>query len=456
MELEMKTRCEQCGNGLQPGDEAYICSHECTFCPSCALQSNQVCSHCGGELARRPRRAEPVFRPAVAEPEVVAPGRPWIVWAVSFGVWGLITLAATASIAEFYRSRDITMKFLDTLGMECSQILPYAPLTPFIYALAIRYPIRRRNWFRTLVLYTAAGVLFSVAHVAMRGVTHYAYWDSYSKTFRSALWDPKTHKFAIQWVALKSIFFSVVVDDISGACLPIIMTAHMVSLYQRSRERERRAAQLETQLAKANLQNLKAQLQPHFLFNTMHSISALMLTDVGAADKMMSRLSDLLRMSLESGGGQITTLSHELEFVTAYVDIEKIRLGDRLNVRLDFASDTLHAQVPHLLLQPLVENAIKHGVSKISSPGEVCVLTTREDGRLHLMITDNGPGLGVTPKAGSGGGLGLRATQERLRTLYGSNQRLEIRSKPGDGVEVSVEIPFRAAMQEIHEEVVGL
>jgi len=455
MELEMKTRCEHCGNGLQPGDEAYICSHECTFCPSCALQSNQLCSHCGGELARRPRRAELLFRPAVAQAEVLAPGRPWIIWAVSFGVWGLIALAATASIAEFYRSRDITMKFFDTLGMECSQILPYAPLTPFIYALAIRYPMRRRNWLRRLVLYTAAGVLFSLAHVAMRGVTHYAYWDSYNKTFRSAVWDTKAHKLTIQWEAIKSIFFSVVVDDISGACLPIILTAHMVSLYQRSRERERRAAHLETQLAKANLQNLKAQLQPHFLFNTMHSISALMLTDVGAADKMMARRSDLLRMSLESGGEQITTLSHELEFVTAYIDIEKMRLGDRLNVVLDFASDTLHAQVPHLLLQPLVENAIKHGVSKISSPGEVSVLTTREDGRLHLMITDNGPGLGVTPKASFGGGLGLRATQERLRTLYGSNQRLEIRSKPGDGVEVSVEIPFRAAMLE-QQEVVGL
>ena len=347
------------------------------------------------------------------------------------------------------------MEFFDILGMECTQILPYAPLTPFLFMLAIRYPMRRRNWLRRLVLYTAAGVLFSVGHVAMRGVTHYAYWDSSSKTFHSAVWDSKAHKFRINWEALKSIFFSVVVDDLSGTCLPIILSAHMVSFYQRSRERERRAAQLETQLAKANLQNLKAQLQPHFLFNTMHSISALMLTDVAAADKMMARLSDLLRMSLEGGGGQITTLSHELEFVTAYLDIEKIRLGDRLNVVLDFASDTLHAQVPHLLLQPLVENAIKHGVSKISSPGEVSVLTTREDGRLHLMITDNGPGLGVTPKASSGGGLGLRATQERLRTLYGSNQRLEIRSRPGDGVEVSVEIPFRAAMHE-QQEVVGL
>jgi len=347
------------------------------------------------------------------------------------------------------------MEWREALGMECSQILPYALLTPFVFVMATRYSMQRKNWLRRAILYLAVGLLFTLLHDAIRGLTPYAYWDSKNRRFHSAFWNSDAHKFAVNWDALESIFFSNVVDDVWSAYLPIILGAHMVSFYQRSRERERRAAQLEAQLAKANLQNLKAQLQPHFLFNTMHSISALMLSDVGAADKMMARLSDLLRMSLEGGGGQITTLSHELEFVTAYLDIEKIRLGDRLNVVLDFASDTLHAQVPHLLLQPLVENAIKHGVSKISSPGEISVLTSRDDGRLHLMITDNGPGLGGGAKASSGGGLGLRATQERLRTLYGSNQRLEIRSKPGDGVEVSVEIPFRAAMQE-KQEVVGL
>jgi two-component system, LytTR family, sensor kinase len=374
---------------------------------------------------------------------------------VSFGVWGLVSLTATIAIAEFYRSRGAPMEWRNTLGMECSQILPYALLTPFVFVMATRYSLQRKNWLRRVILYLAVGLLFTLIHDAIRGLTPYAYWDSKNRIFHSAFWNSDAHKFAINWEALESIFFSNIVDDVWSAYLPIILGAHMVSFYQRSRERERRAAQLEAQLAKANLQNLKAQLQPHFLFNTMHSISALMLSDVGAADKMMARLSDLLRMSLEEGSGQITTLSHELEFVTAYLDIEKIRLGDRLNVVLDFASDTLHAQVPHLLLQPLVENAVKHGVSRISSPGEIRVLTTRDDDRLHLMITDNGPGLGGSAMAGSAGGLGLRATQERLRTLYGSNQHLEIRSKAGAGVEVSVEIPFHAVMQE-KEEVVGL
>ena len=384
-------------------------------------------------------------------PETLTRTRPWLVWAVSFGVWGLVSLAATIAIAEFYRSRGVPMEFLDTLGMECSQIMPYALLTPFVFAMAMRYPVRRQKWPQRLLLYLAVGLAFSAIHVGMRGLTHYAYWDSKTRTFHSAFWNSDAHKFAINWEALKSLLFANVVDDLSGACLPIILSAHMISFYQSTRERERRTAQLEGQLAKANLQQLKAQLQPHFLFNTMHSISALMLTNVGAADKMMSRLSDLLRMSLEDGNGQITTLSHELEFVTAYLDIEKIRLGDRVSISLDFADDTLDAQVPHLLLQPLVENAIKHGVSKISTLGEIRVVTSRHDDRLHLMIRDNGPGLSTSQANGRSPGLGLRATQERLQTLYGSDQRLVFRSNQGAGLEVSVDLPFRSAPPEISD-----
>ena len=337
------------------------------------------------------------------------------------------------------------MEWRDTLGMESSQILPYALLTPFVFLMATRYSMQRKNWLRRVSLYLAVGLLFTLIHDVIRGLTPYAYWDSKNRAFHSAFWNSDAHKFAINWEALESIFFSNVTDDLWSAYLPIILGAHMISFYQSSRERERRTAQLETQLAKANLQQLKAQLQPHFLFNTMHSISALMLTNVSAADKMMSRLSDLLRMSLEDGNGQLTTLSHELEFVTAYLDIEKIRLGDRVSISLNFAAETLDAQVPHLILQPLVENAIKHGVSKISTPGEIGVVTSRHDDRLHLMIRDNGPGLSASQGTGRSPGLGLRATQERLQTLYGSDQRLIFRSNQGSGMEVSVDLPFRSA-----------
>ena len=196
-------------------------------------------------------------------------------------------------------------------------------------------------------------------------------------------------------------------------------------------------------LAKAHLQSLKSQLRPHFLFNTMHSISALMLTDVHAADKMMTRLSDLLRMSLEDGSLQMTTLYRELEFVGGYLEIEKIRFDDRLNVHLDIAPDTLDAEVPHLILQPLVENAVRHGIAKRSAAGELRIQSTRDNGNLLLRIVDNGPGVIESNCSGSKSSLGLRATRERLQTLYGNHQRFSLRNLPEGGVEACVQIPFR-------------
>jgi LytS/YehU family sensor histidine kinase len=178
----------------------------------------------------------------------------------------------------------------------------------------------------------------------------------------------------------------------------------------------------------------------------MHSISALMLTDVAAADKMMSRLSDLLRMSLESSGIQITSLNRELEFVAGYLEIEKVRFGERLSIVLDIAAETLDAQVPSLLLQPLVENAIRHGISRLSSGGSVRIAASREGRELSLRVRDNGPGLvsvAGTPRTG----FGLRTTRERLQTLYGNQHSFEIHDAPSGGVEVSVRIPFRIEPQ---------
>ena len=452
MQLEMKSRCERCGKNLLPTQEAYICSYECTFCASCASHANRICSHCGGELVRRPRRIGPSSEQGISQPEAVTSERRWLISLVSLGIWGFIAIVGTVTITGFYRSTGRGIGFFDTLGLECSQILPYAPLTPFVFVFARRCPMRRKNWIRRSILYLLCGLVFSLAHVSIRAVTPYGYWEAKDRMWHSAVWDSQAHKISIRWRVLESLFLSNVVDDISGAYLPIVLAAYMISFYRSYRERERRTVQLEAQLIKANLQSLKAQLQPHFLFNTMHSISALMLTDVGAADKMMSRLSDLLRMSFEDGSGQITALSREFEFVTIYLDIEKVRLGDRLNIVLDFADDTLDAQVPHLLLQPLVENAIKHGVSRIASGGEIRVAASHEKETLHLLVRDNGPGLSNLDMAHSQTGLGLRATQERLRTLYGDNQRLEITNRQQGGVEVSVRIPFRPMLRESFEE----
>ena len=187
---------------------------------------------------------------------------------------------------------------------------------------------------------------------------------------------------------------------------------------------------------------MKSQLQPHFLFNTMHSISALMLTDVNAADRMMTRLSDLLRISLETAGTQITTLNRELEFVNCYLAIERVRFEERMNVIFDIAPETLDAQVPHLLLQPLVDNAVKHGIAKMLHGGEIRITVSSQNGELQLEVQDNGPGLtslGTLPATG----LGLRITRERLESLYGQNQSLELVSPPDGGVTIRVSIPLR-------------
>jgi two-component system, LytTR family, sensor kinase len=441
MQLEMKERCEKCGDRLSPHKEAYICSYECTFCPRCASSSESICPHCGGELVQRPRRITSIAEATRSAPAFVE-DRGWIIWAVSFGVWTLVAFAATVSIFELYRSTGRPTSFFQILSMEVSQILPYAPLTPLVFGLARRYPFSRDNWARPLMVHATGGLAFATLHIGMKALTTYAVWDAKTRAWHSAIWDPQGHVFRIQWRVFENLFFSNVVDDITGAYVPIVLIAHVVSYYFKFQEREHRASQLEAQVAKANLQALKSQLQPHFLFNTMHSISALMLTDVRAADKMMTRLSDLLRMSFDSDGGQITTLSRELEFAMAYLEIEKVRFGDRLNVVLEIAPDTLDAQIPHLLLQPLAENAVRHGIARLSGGGEIRVISRLEGDQLQLAIRNNGPSFDDSNLARPKAGLGLRATQERLQTLYGNDHAWSVEALPEGGVEVSLRIPF--------------
>jgi len=442
MQLDMKTRCEKCGGTLASDGEAYICSYECTFCAPCASEAESVCPHCGGELIRRPRRQAPAIA-AESREAGTSRKRPWLIWVLSFAVWALVALAATVSIYELYRSMGGAMRFTEVLGLEFSQILSYAPLTPFVFAFASRYPFQRQYWLRYSLVYLAGGLLFSVAHIIMRGLSPYAVWDTKDHVWASAVWNLQAHTFKIQWPVFRNLFWNNVVDDITGTYAPIVLIAHAISYYQRLREREQQASLLETQLTKARLRALKSQLQPHFLFNTMHSISALMLTDVRAADRMMTRLSDLLRMSLENDGVQVTRLNRELEFVTGYLEIEKVRFGNRLGVTLDIAPETLDAQVPHLLLQPLVENAVRHGVARLSANGKLRILASRDGNSLHLVIHDNGPGLRDSETSSAKAGLGLRATRDRLQTLYGNDQSLDVRNLPEGGVEVSVRIPFR-------------
>jgi len=180
------------------------------------------------------------------------------------------------------------------------------------------------------------------------------------------------------------------------------------------------------------------QLQPHFLFNTLHSISALMHKDVRRADSMIASLSDLLRMSLNNIGAQEAPLQSELDFLQRYVEIMSLRFGDRLKVIIDVSEETRDARVPTLFLQPLVENAFRHGFSDSLAGGTVSVRARRAGDMLWCEIVDNGRGL----RAGHREGIGLSATRQRLAHLYGDKHTFVLRGAPGEGVHVSMSIPF--------------
>lgn len=219
----------------------------------------------------------------------------------------------------------------------------------------------------------------------------------------------------------------------------LIVCAHFAfDYYRKYREREIRSVELEGRLAQAELQNLKMQLHPHFLFNTLHTISVLMMRDVNLANRMLIRLSDLLRITLDNTGSHIVPLKQELDFLRGYLEIEQTRFQDRLTVEVDVQPAALDAQVPNLILQPLVENAIRHGIATRPGAGTIQLRATTDGPVLCLRVRDDGPGLDNSFKKG----IGLTNTEARLQQLYGAAHSFELRNSPDGGVEVTITIPF--------------
>lgn len=208
-----------------------------------------------------------------------------------------------------------------------------------------------------------------------------------------------------------------------------------------SRERER-ALRAEAEAQAARLRALRYQLNPHLLFNTLNAISTLIVEQRGAdATRMLSRLSDFLRMTLEGSDASEVPLEEELAFVQRYLEIERVRFGDRLGVRLDVAPAARCALVPSMLLQPLVENAVKHAVSTVEQGATITLAAKRDERRLRIVVSDNGPGM--SPVGGTG--IGLTNVRERLQALHGSDHRFAVETAVGGGVRVTIEIPFRQA-----------
>ena len=220
---------------------------------------------------------------------------------------------------------------------------------------------------------------------------------------------------------------------------PLVCIQALLDSRARLVERETRTAQLEGRLANTQLALLRAQIQPHFLFNTLHSISALLRIDPRAAEDMVADLAEILRAAFSGSGAQETTLRRELELVRCYLRIQQCRLGDRMHQELDIAQQALDATVPTLLLQSLVENAVIHGIAPVSQPVRLVVRATVDNDRLQLVIDDNGAGLAPDFEAG----VGIANARERLQQLYGSAQSFAIEGSPGRGTTVRVSLPYR-------------
>jgi signal transduction histidine kinase len=291
-----------------------------------------------------------------------------------------------------------------------------------------------------------AVLMAAVAHVAMQAGAHVVV--RYQSMATDRLAETTDASWATEWASIFARQLTQLIDWELMAGAAIVGIAHAYFYYRESQQRALREAQLETSLVEAKLQALQHQVQPHFLFNTLHAISTLMHRDVDAANRMLVKLSDLLRLTLDSNTRPEIRLSEEIEVLEKYLQIEQVRLGARLKTEFALHPDTLDAMVPTLILQPLVENAVNHGIAPHGAPGRVTVGARRQGDMLVLTIDDTGPGPSEHDIAAMSGGIGVANTRARLEHQFGSAFRFEL-LRHRKGFTVLVALPWRAEPSEV-------
>lgn len=302
-------------------------------------------------------------------------------------------------------------------------------LTPVVVRLSRRVPIENPRWWQKLLFHIGAGIVIALFHVAVYTLVIHVSGlaltpSTYFQRFQNLLTFNFHSNIVCYWV--------------------IFGIAYAIDSYRRQREKDLRASQLETRLAQSQLQSLKMQFHPHFLFNTLNTISVLMEKDVKAANRMLVQLSDLLRMALDDFGMQEVPLKQEVDFLERYLKIEETRFEERLTVKMNIERQTLGARVPNLILQPLVENAIRHGIAPQITGGTIEIGAKREDQTLCLFVRDTGAGSsGEKDAAKIKEGVGLSNTRARLKQMYNDDHTFQIKNEIESGFLVSIRIPFR-------------
>ena len=344
------------------------------------------------------------------------------------GTWAAVGLVSAIQVWLASLSMGHATTFAAVAWWTVPVWLYWAPLTPAVAAVARRFPLERGRLAGALPVHFTAAVALALGHLGW-----WLAWTQWVSPY--ALEDRAWSE--MYWLYVQSRF------NVSFLVYWAILGAYFSFGYARRwRRSELDASRLEGQLSRARLDALRAQIRPHFLFNTLNAISARVARDPEGARHMIARLSDLMRMSLERDADQEIPLRDELEYVEVYLDIEQTRFGDRLRIEFDVDPEALDARVPNLVLQPLVENAVRHGVARMEGAGELRLTAARRNDRLAIRIENDAPADGETDGR-TRTGLGLRNTRDRLERLYGADQRFDFqRELPGRAV-AALEIPFR-------------
>ncbi|HMD60721.1 MAG TPA: histidine kinase [Opitutaceae bacterium] len=341
-------------------------------------------------------------------------------------LWSLVGLAFASQLylSSSLLGRPITWG--EAISAPLEDWYVYGILSLPVVWLARRHPPERGSRWLAAGIHLGAALVFSLAYVALRALVGEV--DSW------VVGESATFGEIFRPLLVRTFPFNLLIYGV------IVSASHALDYYRKYHERTVQTLELEKHLTEARLQALLHQLKPHFLFNTLNGIASLMHTDVEAADRMLVRLSELLRITMSHTGAPETTLREEVAFLERYLDIERIRFRDRLEVVIGIDDDAIDARVPSLILQPIVENAVRHGIEPQSRTGRIELRGSREDGRLILTVSDNGGGVPAGGPAREG--IGLANTRARLAELYGDQQHFELVNGPDGGLCVRMVIPF--------------